>query len=221
MLVACKESPNKVEESNTIATTAVEKKEIKTVIEEAKTPILDTVSEIVPDELKIETVNDIKTEVEAVVSEKKSKAVKTETSKPISEIKEKVETKEKEANKVVIEKEEKIVKAVEPAKKEIIKKVAAVSNETWNNLLKKHVDSKGNVSYDNFKKDEKVLQSYLDFLAKNKPASSTSKNEKLAYYINLYNASTVKLILNNYPIGSIKDIKGPWDKKWVKVGNEE
>ena len=75
MLVACKESPNKVEESNTIATTAVEKKEIKTVIEEAKTPILDTVSEIVPDELKIETVNDIKTEVKAVVSEKKSKAV--------------------------------------------------------------------------------------------------------------------------------------------------
>lgn len=96
----------------------------------------------------------------------------------------------------------------------------AISNNTWGTLLKKHVDNKGNVSYKNFKADEKQLDSYLDFLAKNKPTTSSSKNEKLAYYINLYNASTVKLILQNYPVNSIKDIKSPWGKKWVKVGNE-
>jgi len=97
---------------------------------------------------------------------------------------------------------------------------APISKATWGELLNKHVDSKGNVSYSNFKNDEKTLQSYLDFMAKNKPSQSASKNEKLAYYINVYNASTVKLILNNYPVNSIKDIKGPWDQKWVKIGNE-
>lgn len=91
---------------------------------------------------------------------------------------------------------------------------------TWNALLKKYVDTKGNVNYRNFKKDIKKLQGYLDYLAKNTPEAHSDKNEYLAYYINLYNAATVKLILDNYPVKSIKDINRPWDKKWVKVGSE-
>ena len=98
--------------------------------------------------------------------------------------------------------------------------VAGVSHTAWNALLKKYVDSKGNVDYKSFKNDEKALQTYLDMLAVNEPSSSTPKKEKLAYYINLYNAATVKLILNNYPTKSIKSIKSPWGKKWVKVGNQ-
>jgi len=97
---------------------------------------------------------------------------------------------------------------------------ATISHKTWGDLLKKHVDNKGNVAYHKFKKDEPILASYLNFLANNKPTQSDSKNKKLAYYINLYNAATVKLILQNYPTKSIKDISSPWDKKWVKVGNE-
>jgi len=104
-----------------------------------------------------------------------------------------------------------------PKKEQITKKS---TNTNWEILLKKHVDSKGNVNYKGFKNDETDLQSYLDYLAKNKPSNINSKNEKLAYYINLYNAATVKLILDNYPINSIKDIKSPWDKKIVKIGEE-
>lgn len=91
----------------------------------------------------------------------------------------------------------------------------------WNDLLQQYVDQEGNVDYKGFKNAESSLDQYLDYLANNAPGSSASKEEKLVYYINLYNAATVKLILLNYPVQSIKDIKSPWDKKWIKVGEEE
>ena len=94
-----------------------------------------------------------------------------------------------------------------------------VNHNDWEVLLKKYVTN-GNVAYRNFKNDKVKLEFYLEYLAQNSPSSSWSKNEKLAYYINLYNAATVKLILDNYPIKSIKDINDPWGKKWVKVGNQ-
>mgnify|MGYP003635756080 CR=1 FL=1 len=90
----------------------------------------------------------------------------------------------------------------------------------WHQLLKKYVDSKGNVHYQAFKKDEKALDAYLASLAQSEPNATSSASEKLAYFINLYNAATVKLILENYPVKSIKDIKKPWDKEWIKVGTK-
>lgn len=95
-----------------------------------------------------------------------------------------------------------------------------ISHESWNTLLKRYVDNQGNVNYKSFKSDDAKLQTYLDFLANNKPTTDWSKNEKLAYYINLYNAATVKLILDNYPTKSIKNIRSPWGKKWVKIGDK-
>ena len=90
----------------------------------------------------------------------------------------------------------------------------------WGNLLQKHVDALGNVNYKAFKADNAKLETYLNNLAKNSPTDAWSKEEKLAYYINLYNAATVKLINDNYPLKSIKDLKNPWDKEWVKVGSQ-
>lgn len=65
----------------------------------------------------------------------------------------------------------------------------------------------GMVDYQGFLKDKKQLQVYLDKLSANRPTSKWSKNEKMAFWINAYNAFTVKLILDHYPIKSIKDIK--------------
>jgi len=96
----------------------------------------------------------------------------------------------------------------------------AVDHSIWNDLLKKYVDTTGNVDYNKFKNDAKSLEEYLSYLAKNVPVEGTDKNVLLAYYINLYNAATVKLILDNYPINSIKNLNGPWGKKWVKVGTD-
>ena len=92
------------------------------------------------------------------------------------------------------------------------------SHEVWNNLLQEYVDQDGNVNYSGFKEAENRLDNYLDLLSQNPPSNSWKKNEKLAYYINLYNAATVKLIVDHYPVKSIRDIPGRWKKRWISVG---
>lgn len=102
----------------------------------------------------------------------------------------------------------------------IEKKVVTLRDHSqWNSLLSKYVNEKGDVDYKSFKNDKSSLDTYLNHLAENSPKKNWPKNEKLAYYINLYNAATVKLILDNYPTNSIKDIKNPWGKSWVKTGD--
>lgn len=88
-------------------------------------------------------------------------------------------------------------------------------------LLKKHVDKTGMVRYADFKKDEKMLDAYLDMLASKVPNNNWSVQELLAFYINLYNAQTIKLILENYPIKSIKDLNGAWTKGIARVNGRE
>lgn len=71
-------------------------------------------------------------------------------------------------------------------------------------------------------KDRNILQNYLQYL-ENINISNYSQPEQFAYWINHYNARTVELILENYPIDSIKDISfsffsfGPWDEKLITV----
>ncbi|MDF1518588.1 MAG: DUF547 domain-containing protein [Lutibacter sp.] len=91
----------------------------------------------------------------------------------------------------------------------------------WQTLLQKHVSKSGNVNYKGFQKDQKELQAYLDVLAKNMPEKSWSKNAILAYWINVYNAFTVQLILDNYPVKSIKDINNPWGQKFFVLGTKK
>ena len=74
-----------------------------------------------------------------------------------------------------------------------------VDHSEWNALLKKHVSKEGMVDYKGFMKDREELNAYLSKLAKMKPTKDWSVQEQLAYYINIYNAYTVDLILNNYP----------------------
>ena len=95
------------------------------------------------------------------------------------------------------------------------------THQKWNELLKKHVSENGNVDYKGFKKEEAALQSYLELLSKNLPEKSWTKNATLAYWINAYNAFTVKLILDNYPVKSIKKINSPWDKEFINLGNKK
>lgn len=85
------------------------------------------------------------------------------------------------------------------------------------------------VNYKGFANDKAELTTYLNTLSKNPPATNWSKAEQLAYWINAYNAYTIQLILNHYPVKSIKDIGSkikipfvntPWDIKFIKIGNE-
>ncbi|WP_323787010.1 DUF547 domain-containing protein [Psychroserpens sp.] len=92
------------------------------------------------------------------------------------------------------------------------------NHEAWNNLLQKHVSEQGNVNYNGFKSDKTEFYSYLNSLSETPPEDSWSKDETLAYWMNVYNAFTIKLILDNYPIQSIKDIDGPWNHRFIKIG---
>ena len=81
----------------------------------------------------------------------------------------------------------------------------------WNNQLQKYVADTGQVNYNAWQKDREHLDAYILTLAQFPPEESASKNHKLSYWINTYNALTVQLILNHYPLKSIKEIKAPWD----------
>jgi hypothetical protein len=98
--------------------------------------------------------------------------------------------------------------------------VVAFNHNSWNDLLIKYVSNNGHVNYNRFKTDRKELTNYISMLAKNTPNDSWSKEEKLAYWINAYNALTIDLILRNYPIKSIKDIKNPWQQRIWKLGDK-
>lgn len=91
----------------------------------------------------------------------------------------------------------------------------------WTTELQKYVDDQGIVNYAEWKKDTYGLDTYLKSLEENPPLAIWSKNDSLAYFINLYNAVTVKLILDNYPIKSIKNLITPWRFKRFNLGNKK
>jgi hypothetical protein len=107
------------------------------------------------------------------------------------------------------------------SQKETTANAKPIDHKQWNDLLQKYVSSKGIVDYIGFKKDQVALQSYLEILSKNLPEKSWSKEAVLAYWINTYNAFTVKLILDNYPVKSIKKIDSPWDTAFFTLGNKK
>lgn len=95
-----------------------------------------------------------------------------------------------------------------------------VSHEDWNTLLQKHVSTTGAVNYKGFIKDKVAFDAYLKILYTNVPSDDWSVHQKLAYWMNTYNAFTIKLITDNYPLKSIKDLKDPWDQRLFKIGKK-
>jgi tetratricopeptide (TPR) repeat protein len=81
----------------------------------------------------------------------------------------------------------------------------------------------GNVDYITLKKNIFSLDAFIKEISEMEPGTlnSMSRNDKIAFYINIYNALTLKVITDYYPIKSIKDIPGVWDKiKFRIAGNE-
>jgi len=96
----------------------------------------------------------------------------------------------------------------------------AVDYGTYAELLQAHVRD-GVVDYAGFKADEARLDDYLARNGRVNP-ESLSREDRFAYYINAYNAWTIKLILTGYPgVKSIKDLgsllQSPWKKPFVKI----
>lgn len=103
---------------------------------------------------------------------------------------------------------------------EPVENIEKFNHTSWDNLLEQHVSNNGNVDYNSFLKNKTTLRNYIIALGENTPKDAWSKNDKLAYWINAYNALTVDLILKNLPLKSIKDIKNPWDQRLWKIGEK-
>ena len=99
---------------------------------------------------------------------------------------------------------------------------ALLIHNDWSALLNKHVHN-GAVDYAAMRKDSKALDAYLAKLSANVPSASASQNEAMAFWINAYNAYTVKLIVDNPKVKSIQDLdKGkPWDRVWITLGSKK
>jgi len=89
----------------------------------------------------------------------------------------------------------------------------------------------GFVDYANLRHDGR-LDTYITTIAKTDPDTVQSTNSRLAFWINAYNAYTLKIICDNYPVESINDLhwgglvvgsilnKTIWDKDFVVIDGE-
>lgn len=105
----------------------------------------------------------------------------------------------------------------------------AIDHTAWNRFLAKYVRTGKNgvnlVDYGEVsKQDRDSLNGYIVTLAM-APISDYSRGEQKSFWLNLYNAVTVQLILDYFPVASIKEIEispgwfavGPWGKKLIEV----
>jgi hypothetical protein len=128
------------------------------------------------------------------------------------------ETEETQTIEVIVVETE-IETPIETAIEDIIPK-AAFNHTIWDELLKAHVSKAGNVNYNGFESQKLTLRKYITSLGQKMPEERWTKEDKLAYWMNAYNAMTVDLILRNMPLQSIKDIKNPWDQRYWKLGEK-
>lgn len=111
-----------------------------------------------------------------------------------------------------------------------------VDHSSWDGLLKKYVvegaDGVNRVAYANFKKEgHSALKAYVASL-QSVDVASLDRSEQFAFWANLYNAKTIDVVLDAYPVKSIKNISlggglltlvtgGPWKAKIMKVAGNE
>jgi len=104
-----------------------------------------------------------------------------------------------------------------------------VDHSAWDGLLTAYVrqgdDGINRVAYGRFPDvDRAALDRYVSRLAAT-PVSRLARTEQLPFWINLYNALTLQVVLRHYPVDGIRDIDispglfadGPWGKKLVTI----
>ena len=110
---------------------------------------------------------------------------------------------------------------------------ATIDHGAWDDFLGKYVkagaDGINRVAYGAVSaRDKARLTDYVQRM-QGVAVSRLARAEQRAYWINLYNATTIKTVLDYYPVKSIRDIdispgifaSGPWGKKLLKVEGEE
>jgi Protein of unknown function, DUF547 len=109
-----------------------------------------------------------------------------------------------------------------------------VDHAAWDSLLKSHLvvgkDGLNRIAYAKFKPDHGKLKAYVASLEATDPGT-LDRPEQWAFWANLYNAKTIDVVLDKYPVKSIKDVSlggglkalvggGPWQAKIMKVAGQ-
>ena len=109
---------------------------------------------------------------------------------------------------------------------------AVISHELWQQtldeyLISDHLSGISRVDYQTLREDGvEELQGYLNAVSAIDPRNYNLA-EQFAFWINLYNAVTVKLIVDNYPLDSITELGnsplafGPWDDHLITIAGRE
>jgi len=96
-----------------------------------------------------------------------------------------------------------------------------IDHMAWDQLLLLNVSNDGKVDYKGFVRDKFLFDQYFNSLSTNYPTESSENEEKLAYWVNLYNAIVMKMIIDQYPINSINDLTDPWKKKVITINGKK
>ncbi|MFT7388749.1 MAG: hypothetical protein ACI8VC_002004 [Candidatus Endobugula sp.] len=111
--------------------------------------------------------------------------------------------------------------------------ITQVDHSLWQQALERYVVEKNKQTYVNYTalqekirlKDDALVEDYIHYLMSLNPLKLTRKEQK-AYWLNLYNAATVQLIVKHYPVTSITKVGGglfrfgPWGDDMLTVNGK-
>ncbi|CAH0532529.1 hypothetical protein VST7929_00359 [Vibrio stylophorae] len=103
-----------------------------------------------------------------------------------------------------------------------------VDHQAWQQILNDYLvisPQQHNVNYQSLSQHRAALDRYITRLSQIDPRT-LNRNQQFAYWVNLYNALTVQLILDHYPVSSIRKIgpwykAGPWDEKIITIAGQK
>jgi hypothetical protein len=88
------------------------------------------------------------------------------------------------------------------------------SHELFDHLLSRVVDDEGLVDYAALKDNPRELDAYYRLLSRTSPNSHPQRfphrDDRLAYWINAYNAAVLRTVMEYYPIVTVGEVKPPW-----------
>jgi hypothetical protein len=92
----------------------------------------------------------------------------------------------------------------------------------WDRFLKIVVTNDGQTNYQLARENLAMLEGYLSRIEQIalRDYEGWPREEKLAFWLNAYHAGLVREILNHYPIKSVQDIPGLWDKTVMHFGKQ-
>lgn len=98
----------------------------------------------------------------------------------------------------------------------------ALDHSRWSHLLKRFVHPNGSVDYNGFLQTRAELDDYLKQLAllSEGDLGEVSREERLAFWINLYNAGVIRMVLNEYPIERLDRIPAAFEIRTIKAAGE-